>query len=626
MPLDPPASSPSPADTPAALVERIRQAAGFLKTNQMAEAEALLEAALQEAPAQPDACQLMGLVRRAQGRREEAETLLRLSLAAKPAQGSVWYNLGLLTQEKEASGEAERYYNEALIYAPKHIEARMNRGNVRLSQGRMAEALEDYREAVRLAPERADAYYNIGVVLVKQGNRKEAEEAYRQSIALRPQVAAVHYNLGNLLRQTERPTEALAAYDAALALQERLPQAHSNRGQVLQELGRLAEAGVAFRRALELQPDYAEAWHLLVTLDAKGVLQEGGAEKVRVLYDHSPPDSAARMHAGFALARLLAAQKDYTGSFTVLSESNRIKRRGYPAGYLEQMHQLAGDCERLLTKERIQAQAVHGVQNAAPILVVGLPRSGTSLLEQMLASHTSVFGAGERDALALATTQAWQHYCGYNVPYPVGADGMPGKAWHEIGEQYLSAMKALIPATSSATRITDKMPGNFRLLGVAAIALPQIKIVHILRHPLDTCLSIFEHHFTGQHPYAYDLGDLAYYYRCYWQLMKHWRAVLPSTQLHEVCYESLVQNQERELQAIMRFCDLPWEPQCLQFHETGRLVQTASSSQVHQPLYQHAMQRWKPYAQQLQPLVDALGEILPEAETFLTQLATQRQG
>jgi len=254
------------------------------------------------------------------------------------------------------------------------------------------------------------------------------------------------------------------------------------------------------------------------------------------------------------------------------------------------------DTASVFSAELIRRNEGLGDPSADSIFIVGMPRSGTTLVEQVLASHPEVFAAGEvmnfREAMEAVAA------------FPEAMPSLTAEQLREIGARYAKSMRALAP---TAERITDKMPSNFRFVGLIHLALPNARIIHVRRDPIDTCLSCYSKIFTGDQPFSYDLGELGRFYRAYEALMAHWRRVLPEGAMIEVQYEELVADFEKQARRIVDYCGLAWDERCLAFHETKRPVLTASAVQVRQPLYRSAVGKWRPYAALLAPLLDALG-------------------
>ncbi|MEJ0067726.1 MAG: sulfotransferase [Pseudomonadota bacterium] len=302
-----------------------------------------------------------------------------------------------------------------------------------------------------------------------------------------------------------------------------------------------------------------------------------------------------------ALAKAYADIGWHERSFRQLLEGNALKRRSFvydEAAELRRFERIPA----VFTPAFINRHRDLGAPSPVPVFIVGMPRSGTTLVEQILASHPAVFGAGELEDFRSLTTQ----FIGPTdmpTPFPESAASLTGAQLRQLGAAYLDRIQARAP---TAARITDKLPINFAYAGLIHLALPQARIIHLRRNPLDTCLSCFSKLFVGEHSYSYELGELGRFYRAYESVMAHWRSVLPPSVMLEVHYEELIDDLEGQARRLVGHCGLEWDPTCLAFHTTQRPVRTASAGQVRQPIYRSSVARWKPYEHLLSPLIEAL--------------------
>jgi len=311
---------------------------------------------------------------------------------------------------------------------------------------------------------------------------------------------------------------------------------------------------------------------------------------------------ADRIDLGFALGRIFEKTGNYEKSFNFILEANTLKRGAY--NYSSQTDQaLFERVKTTFSLEFFKVRQSFGDQNTTPIFIVGMPRSGTTLTEQILATHPQVFGAGELeilpnlvDRVCAERSAAWPQEC---VPK------LDQNTLTQMGTEYLETLRKF---SSDACYITDKLPYNFLHVGLIKIILPRAKVIHCQRNPMDTCFSIFKTEFAGLHEYAYDMAELGRYYKLYLDLMSHWEKVLPGF-MYTLQYEEIVSDQKSQTKKLLDFCALPWDDACLNFHKTARRVTTASLSQVRQPLYQNSVGRWKCYERQLEPLRKAIYEI-----------------
>jgi hypothetical protein len=312
------------------------------------------------------------------------------------------------------------------------------------------------------------------------------------------------------------------------------------------------------------------------------------------------PQERIQLH--FALAKAYADLQLHEQSFDHLLRANSMHRCQIDYDEKSMLGMFDRICA-VFTSELMRSKRGSGDPSTVPVLIVGMPRSGTTLIEQILASHPKVFGAGEltdlRDVIATHCKVA-----GAPAAYPESFPRISDEALGRIGAAYAARLRQRAPA---AERITDKMPGNFLQIGFVRLALPGARIIHARRNAVDTCLSCFARAFDGEQQYAYDLAELGRFYRNYQALMAHWRAVLPPGAMLEVDYEEVVADLEGQARRVVAYCGLEWDDACLRFYETKRIVRTASASQVRHPIYRGAIGRWRPYRRWLGPLLDELG-------------------
>jgi Flp pilus assembly protein TadD len=477
-------------------------------------------------------------------------------------------------------------------------------GEALREQGRLEQAAVFLRHAVCLRPDRAEAHHHLGQTLAEQGRPEEAEAAYREALRLRPDSVAALSSLGALLEEMNRPDEGRPLVERALALGPDQYQALVHDGTSLVTQGRFAEAEAAFLRALAVRPDGAAAWFYLAR-DAGHAFRDDEVARLRALLDRDGLPLRDRINLHFALARVLDRAGACDEAFAHCDRGNAVKRELLLLqnnAYRPDEHTRFVD--RLIAVfgpaffERVRG---FGDDSDLPVFVVGMPRSGTSLVEQILASHPAVHGAGElRHVQQLAAGLPAE--LGAPEPYPDCLAGLSREAARRLAGRHLEAMRRL---GGGRARVVDKMPMNFHHLGLIAALLPRARVLHCRRDPRDSCWSCYFQNFR-EVPFACDLRALGGYYRQYERLMDHWRRTRPLPIL-DVQYEELVEAPERLSREMVAFCGLPWNPGCLEHHRTRRPVRTASNRQVRQPIYKTAVGYWRNYAAHLGPLLEALG-------------------
>jgi tetratricopeptide (TPR) repeat protein len=467
---------------------------------------------------------------------------------------------------------------------------------------RHGEAILHFQAALALDPDAFDTLLSFGGALSFVERHDEAISQYRLALDLRPESAEVHWLLGSALETAGRFEEAIASHRRALAIAPEFANASNALGRSLITLGQLAEGRQAIERAIELAPRQIEFHrHLaLVKRFTRGDAQLQAIEELA--RDLGSLGENQRMELHYALGKAYADLGRREDALHQLIEANAIKRRQIEYDEATTLAQLAR-IKEVMTRDLMARKSGHGVPSESPIFILGMPRSGSTLIEQILASHPAVFGAGELPNFG-------QQVASLGGPAPAPAPftdivaDIEGERWGELGARYLDSVRPLAP---DAQRITDKMPANFRLVGLIHLALPGARIIHSRRDPLDTCLSCFEREFRGySQGFSYDLAELGRYYRAYDTLMAHWREVLPDGAMLEVQYEDLVADFEPQARCILAYCGLDWDARCLAFHRTERPVRTSSVVQVREPLYRSSIGRWHSVKHLLRPLLDGL--------------------
>ncbi len=433
------------------------------------------------------------------------------------------------------------------------------------------------------------------------GRAEEALASFETALQLEPGNPIALTNRGLAQQALMRTDEALASYDAAIAAAPGLAEAHGNRGILLNQLGRKDDAIRALERAVRLAPDQARLHHHLAITKRFRAGDPHIPAMRRLASRAAALPIEAQVELRFALAKALDDTGDQAGAFEQLSLANGLKRRTFQydeAAVLGELDRIAA----VFDQSFFRRTKGHGDPDPAPVLIVGMPRSGSTLIEQILATHPKVFGAGEPpdlDALVRAGLNA-----GDGEGFLEAAAGWPVQALRSLGTEYAARLHAMAPG---AARVVDKTLVNLRLVGLVHAALPNARIIHARRDPMDACVSCYSRLFGERQPFAYDLGELGRYALACERLMRHWRELLPPDVLLEVQYEALVADPEAQVRRMLAHCGLDWEPRCLEFHRTERRVRTWSAGQVREPLYQTSVGAWRRFAPWLGSLQDALG-------------------
>ncbi|BAK75713.1 TPR domain/sulfotransferase domain protein [Pseudogulbenkiania sp. NH8B] len=556
-------------------------------------------------PEWPEAQNNLGNTWRRLGQMDHAEACYRQALALNPSYAEAHSNLAFLLSAQGSYDEAAQHARQAIDLNPRLIDAYLNLADVEISRLRHDAALRALDMLNAFAPEHPAALTARAKALRQIARTEEALEIARHAVALTPRSAEAHHTLAIVLQDLSRTDEALQEYEQAATLPGTVAEAALvGRATLLTEAGRRVEALAAFEQALARFPGSAQALAArseLRTFDADdpdiGALEACLAEgERRSLID--------RIAAHFALGKAYLDIKNPERAFHHFEAGNRQKRASFDYDSKETgcwMERIS----TVFTPERYARLAGLGKRSMLPIFVIGMPRSGTTLIEQILSSHPQVTGAGELSALRLAIDEMGNFPdCVLALDDEVGAEAR----LRQCGEAYLARVA---PLAGGRPYVVDKMPGNFLYAGAIPLILPGTRIIHVRRDPVDTCLSCYTKLFSGPQPFAYDQNELGVFYRQYERLMAHWRELLPSDAFIEIEYEAVVDDLEGEVRRLIDFLGLPWEEACLQFHTNRRVVRTASVNQVRQPIYKTSKGRWQAYAEHLGPLLDALGIVVP---------------
>jgi len=561
------------------------------------------------------------------------------ALAINPRFISAINNLGSIARERKDKESAVTYYRQVLKLAPHHLESINNLGAVLTELERPEEAIEVLISAIRLNPNYAEAHCNIATSFLSLEQLDKAELGFKKAIDLKANYSeayqglakvyqenkdsqkalefaekAVHISrekpschslIGDIHTEYGCPDKAEAAYDIALQLDPKLLSAHLGKGRLLMQQGDMSEAENCFRHALSLDESNLGARLSLAQVKKVTDDDENFQHLIAQADGISTMMETKALTLHFSLGKCYDDTKQYDLAFKHYLEGCRLKRKRIH--YSPQDNDQAMDnIKSFFTKDAVEKLCGDGCDSDVPIFVLGMPRSGTTLTEQIIASHPDVHGAGELpDLLQLANSpNNWE-----TVGYPEVLRGFSSEQFRTLGEKYVAGLKGRAPG---AKHITDKMPGNFNCVGLIHLILPNAKIVHVKRSPIDTCLSGFSRLFNNSQHQSYDLAEIGRYYRNYHDLMAHWKKVLPKGSFYEIQYEDLVANTEAESKALIDYCGLEWNEACLEFHKTERNIRTASITQVRQPIYKTSVERWRSYEDHLQPLFDALGDLAPE--------------
>jgi len=530
------------------------------------------------------------------GQIDDAIAGWRRATAIQPTLIEAHLNLAEALSSRERTADALAAYQRALTIDPSRIEALLGFGAISLAEGRLQDAADAYSQALKVQPESAETLVNLGAAVRMLGRVDAAIDLFRRALSINPDLAEAHVSLGTAFRLLGRSDEAEACLVEAVRLKPDLISAVLEMAEARADRGDFEGAETLFDRATTIDPDAPEAW--AGTPRVRRMIRSDGdwlAGARRVVANSPPPKRLLHLH--YALGKYHDDLGEYAEAFEHFRQANDLSRLRRPphdrAAFAAQVEKLIG----AYGPEWFAATRGKGETSARPIFIVGMLRSGTTLLEQMLASHPEVQGAGELS------------FWGEAAAHAEAIGGPDVDALGGLARDYLLQLEAQNP---SVRGVVDKMPANVMHLGLIQAALPNARILHMRRDPIDTCLSIYFQHFEPTLTYANDLGDLADYYRRYRQVTEHWRRTLPPGACLDVDYEALVADPRQVLQGVLDFVGLPWNDACLDFQSTPRTIVTASKWQARQKVSTTSVGRWRRYQPFVEPLL-SLGSATPAA-------------
>ncbi len=616
-------------------------AVALLDQGRPLESAQLLEAVVGHASAGPQAAVDLARAYRAAGRLEDARTRVRQVLDTQPHHEGAWLAYGDLLVDLHQYDDARTAFERARHCDPDRAHIAAATRALQADDRRGAEALFRHvlqknpaqvwalcglaalslaadvptdaerllRHALCQSPHLPLAWRGLGPTLLALGRLPQATAAAQYLCRIEPENPQSWIATAAVAARLMRQEEALAAYLQAVRLQPDEVQLHTSLGHVQKTLGRRAQSEAAYKAALALVPGHAEAYWSLADLKN---YRFSDAEVLDLQGHLADPKRAAASEAQwhFALGKAFEQRQRYTESFTHYAAGNARRRRDAPFD-IDAFAARSAAIRAFFSADYFAAAPPSGAMSAAPIFIVGLPRAGSTLLEQILASHSAVEGTMELPNIPNIVRDLEPLGPG-RTGYPHTLLTLPAERLSALGARYL---EEVAPLRTQRPHFIDKLPNNFSHIGLIHRLLPNAMVIDARRHPLDCCLSAFKQHFAQGQTFSYDLSDLGRYYRTYLDLMDHWSAVLPGKVL-TVQYEALLADPEVQIRRLLAHCKLQFEPACLRFHETRRSVRTASAEQVRQPLYTSSRGYWRHFDGALEPLRVALGDALDRCKDY----------
>jgi len=554
-------------------------------------------------PAMAEALNNLGNASRMTGDIDGALHAYQEALTQRAVYPEVYNNLGTLLQQDRRFEEAEHALRKAIQQNPRYIEAHNNLAQLLSGQKNEVEALRILGEALKFAPENVQTLLLTARIQLRRNNLQAAEQAARLALKEDAENAEGLIVLGQVLHETDRYDEALEVLDRALKKAPENPEALNFYGVALKSVGRLDEAREHILKALKLNDAMYGAYANLNDLVdfSEGIGEELFNRMEAIFESISNPEAEQFLALHFAYAKALDDRGQHEKALDHYITGGRMKR--VQLEYKEaDTHGFFDSIRAAFPKEVFENRKFAGLDDDRPVFIVGMPRSGSTLVEQILSSHPDVYGAGEVKYLARALGQLRDRFP--SLPkYPEMAEKITPAQLEIVAKNY---QQSLSQGAGNSKRITDKLLTNYFFLGLINLLFPKAKVINTRRDPVDTCLSGFTKLFKDDMPHSYDLSELGRYYAKYRELMEHWEKVLPEGFMTTVVYEDVVADTEKEARRLIEFLGLPWNEKCVEFHKSDRPVKTASVAQVRKPIYKTSVKRWKKYGDGLQPLVNAI--------------------
>ena len=577
-------------------LEKIDSVIELYSNGQIQEALETIEALSKDFPNNPLLLNISGVCYAGLSLMDDAVKSYEKAVAIKPDYADAHFNLGNILRDLGELDGAIKSFVKTIEIMPEYDEAQYNLGVTLQELGQLDEAIEQYEKALSINPENADLILNLGFIYQSLGQIDEAIEQYDNALTFDPDNAKVLNNLGNAHNDLGQLDVAIKYYEKALAIKPDYAVVYYNLGFIYQDLGQVDLAIKQYEHAVAIN-DYAEAYHSLSYLK-KYTLNDPQISRMESLLSSDNLSQSERIQLCLALARVNEGLGKQDEFFKYLDEGNSLRKKelNYSIDQSSEVHSTIKRLFNSLPPSIIESKSFNPSE-LCPIFIVGMPRSGTSLVEQIISSHQEVYGAGELDTITKLASPIIKNFLAGDINH------LTEQALLFIREEYLDMLSQF---NTSENIITDKLPLNFQYIGFIFSAFPDAKIVHLKRDARATCWSNYKYYFKNkENGYSYNFDDLARFYGLYIDLMDFWHELYPN-QIYDMCYEDLTINQEEETRKLLEYCELDWDENCLNFHTNKRAVKTISTLQVRQKMYQGSSEAWKKHEAYLKPLIKNL--------------------
>ena len=587
---------------------RVQEDLGTVLLNMGRPQEAILplQKAIEQNPQNATAFFKLGGALKSLGRDEAGDAALKMASELSPAQANLERATQLFAQGKFR--ESEEIAKKILEDNPREVNAGLLLGRIAIHARAFKQAEKLLKRVIKIAPKFILAWHELSNALREQGKDEEAIELLEEALLFDTENATTHYQLAAALAVAGRTADSASAYKQAVQIDPNLVGAYLGLGHTLKTMGDLEGGIAAYKQARKLKPNIGEISFSLSNLKTFR-FSDLEIEDMKRRLNNPNLDQPSKVAFSFSLGKAYEDMKKYDEAFEFYSKGNEIHRSlvTYDPVQTEVSNEKLKEVFSKDFFDKLDSSKV-GNSDPSPIFIVGMPRSGSTLLEQILASHSQVDGTRELPDLGIVSQMLNNRERG--TLYPGGIRKMKPSEIFELGKTYLDRAER---HRAGAPFFTDKMPNNFAHIGLIATILPNAKIIDARRHPLDSCVGCFKQHWALGQTYTYDMFELGEFYLEYDSLMSHWESVLPGKVLR-VQYEDVIDDLETQVRSVLSFCNLPFEDSCLNFHKTKRSVATASSEQVRQPIYNKSVNSWKRFESQIEPLIEILEPILDTSD------------
>ena len=530
------------------------------------------------------------------GQLEDSVQSYQDALAIKPNYSDASYNLGNVLKDLGHLEDAIKSYKRTIAIEPQYHAAQHNLGVTLQELGLFDDAAEQYEKALNINPDNIEARINLGYVYQTLGQLEDAIEQYDSILSIHPENVEVLNNLGIIYRDLGHTDDAISYYKKALKVDPRYAGAYYNLGFIYQDLGQVADSIEQYEKAISIS-DHAWSYHNLSYLK-QFKANDPQIAKMQSLLSNSKLSNLDRIHLSLALAKVHEKLGNQVEFFQFLNQGNSLRKKelNYSLEQSKEIHSAIKKIFTSFTPSTIKSTSKQQPKKQ-PIFIVGMPRSGTSLVEQILDSHSKVYGAGELNTLTRLVNPIIKNYLAGDIK------NLTETTLLFIHQEYTDMLSRL---STSKTIITDKLPLNFQYIGFILSVFPDAKIIHLKRDARATCWSNYKHFFTDtENGYSHDFEDLVGFYSLYCEQMDFWHDLYPN-KIYDLCYEDLTNDQENETRKLLKYCDLDWDKNCLNFHQNQRQVKTPSTLQVRQKIYKGSSDAWKEHWAHIQPLINGL--------------------